>query len=227
MSEKKPADWELAERLFRAGQLSLRLIAAQCRVTEGAIRKKAKKDGWKRDLTGKVQEAVRTALVRDQGTQAPARVPDPRTDKEIIEQAAASAVEVVRTHRGMLVKAGALSQRLFAQLDEAVINRGEIEETIHEEMDPQIQASTGPEKVALVNRRNRMLMAVSLPGHAGTLRDLSNAVKNFVTVERQSWGLDEKERKPEDPFDGLSDEQLAQRQAAIEREMETMNGGGK
>lgn len=226
MTDKKPApDWELAERQYRAGQLSLRLIAAQCGLTEGAIRKKAKKEGWKRDLTAKVQEAVRTALVRNDGTQAPARVPDPRTEREIIEQAAASAVQVVREHRTMLVRAGTLSKRLFEQLDTATANREEIEEAICDEMDPLIDAATGVSKQALMSKKARMLQAVSLPGHAATFRDLSNAVKNFVMVERTSWGLDDADKKaPEDPFAGLSHEELARREAAIEAELAALQG---
>lgn len=39
-------DWEAIESAYRAGVLSLRDIGAQYGVTEGAIRKKAKKLEW-------------------------------------------------------------------------------------------------------------------------------------------------------------------------------------
>lgn len=61
MEEKKPrstADWELIERHYRAGLLSLREIAKEGGVTEGAIRKRAKKDGWTRNLVRTVQHKV-------------------------------------------------------------------------------------------------------------------------------------------------------------------------
>ena len=54
MSTKKPTasrgttDWEAIEREFRAGIRSLREIGAEYGVTEGAIRKRAKRDGWQR-----------------------------------------------------------------------------------------------------------------------------------------------------------------------------------
>lgn len=47
---KPAADWELIEKLYRAGILSLREIAKQAddAVTEGAIRKRSKRDKWVR-----------------------------------------------------------------------------------------------------------------------------------------------------------------------------------
>ena len=44
--------------------LSIREIAKQQGITEGAIRKKAKREGWTKDLSARVQETVRADLVR-------------------------------------------------------------------------------------------------------------------------------------------------------------------
>jgi hypothetical protein len=69
MSERKSVDWIAIEREYRAGQLSVREIARRSSVTEGAVRKHAKADGWTRALADKVREAVRERLVRS-GTQS-------------------------------------------------------------------------------------------------------------------------------------------------------------
>lgn len=42
-------DWEAIETAYRAGMMSLREIAAQHGISEGAIRKRAKRDDWSRD----------------------------------------------------------------------------------------------------------------------------------------------------------------------------------
>ena len=42
-------DWAHAERLYREGELSIREIARREGVSEGAVRKRAKAQGWKRD----------------------------------------------------------------------------------------------------------------------------------------------------------------------------------
>lgn len=59
-------DWEAIETAYRAGVMSLREIGAQYGVTEGAIRKKAKKLGWVRKGGAQVrkngtQKSPRTA----------------------------------------------------------------------------------------------------------------------------------------------------------------------
>ena len=49
-------DWEAIETAYRAGVMSLREIASQHGISEGAIRKRAKRDDWSRDLNAKNQQ---------------------------------------------------------------------------------------------------------------------------------------------------------------------------
>ncbi len=49
-------DWEAIETAYRAGVMSLREIASQHGISEGAIRKRAKRDDWSRDLNAKIQQ---------------------------------------------------------------------------------------------------------------------------------------------------------------------------
>ncbi|PHM75113.1 phage protein [Xenorhabdus kozodoii] len=63
-------DWEAIESAYRAGLMSLREIASQHGISEGAIRKRAKRDEWTRDLAAKVKsrsdDMVRKEEVRNQ-----------------------------------------------------------------------------------------------------------------------------------------------------------------
>jgi hypothetical protein len=90
-------------------------------------------------------------------------------------------------------------------------------------MGPEIDRASGQERQALIARKNRMLRAIELPTHAGTLRDLSSAMKNFQALERVAWNLNAEPEKP-DPFGALSDDQLAQKEAALAGELERLNG---
>jgi transposase-like protein len=42
-------DWARAEHLYRQGEISIREIARREGVSEGAVRKRAKAQGWQRD----------------------------------------------------------------------------------------------------------------------------------------------------------------------------------
>jgi hypothetical protein len=55
-SKPKKPDWEAIEKHYRANVISLRAIAAQFGIAESYIRKKAKAEGWERDLVDKVRK---------------------------------------------------------------------------------------------------------------------------------------------------------------------------
>ena len=65
MSEVGP-DWEAIHAEYRAGQLSNVMLGKKYGVTEGAIRKRAKAEGWQKDLADAVRQQVKEKLVRDE-----------------------------------------------------------------------------------------------------------------------------------------------------------------
>jgi hypothetical protein len=173
-TEKPKTDWESIERHYRAGVLSLREIAKQHGVTDGAIRKKAKQLDWQRDLTAKVAEKVRTELVRSE-----VRTPNARTEQEIVDSAAATVVQVVREHRRDIASGRNIVSLLMGQLVDVAGKRDEFEGTI--------EVECAEDKTT--ERRNKLMKAVSIPAHAATVRDLSNAMKNLVGLERQAFNI--------------------------------------
>ena len=50
VTDKQPVDWVAIEKHYRAGIKSLRTIGEEYGVTEGAIRKRAKRDDWARGV---------------------------------------------------------------------------------------------------------------------------------------------------------------------------------
>ena len=176
-AEKKPTDWESIERQYRAGVLSIREIGKAHDVSDTAIRKKAKTADWQRDLSAKVAEKVRIDLVRSE-----VRTANPQTEREIVEEAAATVVHVVRSHRTRIKNGSALVELLTGQLLDAASNRDELEESIEDECKGDLDS----------RRRNAMLRAVSLASHSAIAVNLANATKTWVGLERQAFGLDDK-----------------------------------
>ena len=180
----KQTDWEAIEAEYRSGTISNSELGRKYDVSEGAIRKRAKAQGWTKDLTEKVQTAVRDKLVRAEVREANARTSS-RTDAEIIEAAAETAVQVVQIHRRDVRNGRTICAALFAELQDTSANRELIAECIESETQNDLSPT----------RRNQMMKAVSLPTRARAMLDLSAAMKNLVAVERQAFNLDDKQDK--------------------------------
>ena len=195
MAEKrKPVDWDSVERDYRAGMLSLREIAAPHGITEGAIRKKAKALGWERDLTARVNEKVRNELVRNQY----ATENKERTEKEIIDTAAATVVQVVRNHRVRIRQGNDLVELLTKQLTDVAGARDTFE--------AEIDAECAEDKTT--ERRARLMKAVSLGTHAQIAVNLATATKTWVGLERQAFNIPDL-AEPENPADMTPEKRLA------------------
>lgn len=115
-------DWEAIEREYRAGQLSVSEIGRQHGVSHTAINKRAKKEGWTRDLTQKVRQEVSARLVSDEVSAANAR--------EAVELAATRGVQVVRQHQASLGRAHRIAEMLMAELERGTLEPEAVEEAI-------------------------------------------------------------------------------------------------
>jgi hypothetical protein len=168
--ERKNPDWEAIEREYRAGRLTVVEIGRQYGLSHTAINKRAKRDGWKRNLADRVRKEVSARLVSEQVS--------PETERAAIEPAVARGVQVVREHQGSIGRGQRLVGSLFSELEEATENRTEIETAIEDE--------TRGDK----ERRARMLRAVALPSRSSVIVNLSSALKTLVGLERQAFSLD-------------------------------------
>jgi transposase-like protein len=186
---KTKADWEAIEKKYRPNILSLREIARQHGVTEAAIRKKAKQLGWVRDLGAKVREKVRLELVRTE-VRTPNAQDAVRTEREIIDSAAATVVQVVRSHRRDIAAGRDLVSLLATQLRDVAGHRDAFLAAIEAEC---AEDESG-------ERRNKLMKAVSIPVHASTIRDLSTAMKNLIGLERTAFSIgDAPSETPQEP----------------------------
>ena len=195
---KPTIDWEAIEREYRVGQLSLRALATKHGTTAGAISKKAKAGEWVRDASQEVRERTRAALLteprkannkKEEGGGNSVSTSGNTPTHEDIEVAVQTNLQVINRHRRDIAKGHGLVSMLFQQLESAAQEREDLENLIEEE--------TKDDDSSL--RRNRMLKAISLPTHAGVLRDLSTALKNFIPLERQAYNLDEQQH--EEPYE--------------------------
>jgi hypothetical protein len=178
-------DWGRIEADYRAGLLSLRAIAAKDgHVTEGAIRKKARKLEWARDLTARIHakadELVRKEMVRSPGPQYATGTE--ATETAIVEDNAQIRARVELNQRRDISKARQIVIALFAEL-EAVTGERFTSELL------QFLPNAGGDDNAANRARGALSRATSLPARSATVKALAEALRTLVTLEREAWGL--------------------------------------
>lgn len=135
---RKNIDWEKIEAAYRAGRLSLREIGAEYGCSDTAIRKKAKKEGWERDLSSKIESKVRAKLVRTE-----VRNESNVSERELVEANAQAILDIRLAHRSDIRRAKGLVSKLFAEVEGAVAVPGE---------DPPAEILTIPQRVDCVRK---------------------------------------------------------------------------
>lgn len=183
---KKQVDWELVEKHYRAGLLSLREIAKEAGCTEGAIRKRAKKDGWERDLTKKIQQRA-DELVRKQTVRVPSTQLTPATEQQVVEANAEAAASVVMKHRTGLTRLAQLRDKLLEEV-EAITDNKELFETLGELLDESGEDASGRFKQ---DKRNELYRKViSMTERIDNTKKLAEIDEKVRKGEREAWGLD-------------------------------------
>lgn len=124
MGRRSDIDWEQVERLYIAGQLTIKQIAAECGVSESQIKVKASKLGWQRDLSAAIEArtkakiaAIDVSALVDESAEQSARK-SARTIQEAIEQASDVAAGVELRHRSSLRLDSERVERVEAIYDE-------------------------------------------------------------------------------------------------------------
>lgn len=198
-------DWAWIKRQYRIGMKSTREIARESiakgrKISHVAIEKRARKEGWARDLKAQVKAKIAEDLARDAvvttGNQS---VNTDVPDDEIIDAAARQGADVIRSHRNDIHRLRSLGAALT---DELVAGREvarEFAEVIERGTTPGENA-TAAEIESLAQRRDRLMKVVGLAGRTTILKDLAQTTRHLIGLERQAFSLNEAE-----PPDSIED----------------------
>jgi hypothetical protein len=180
-TDVKAPDWERIEAEYRVGVKSLREIGSDHGVTEGAIRKRAKKDDWTRDLSAKVrikaEELVRKAQVRSQ-----VRKESP-TERETVEAAALDMATVRIAHRTDITRMRALVLRLLSECEAEAAEPG-----VFAELGDMLRA---PDERGQDRLNEAYQKAISLPVRIKGVKELADTMKTLIGLEREAYGITE------------------------------------
>ena len=178
---KKP-DWEAIESAYRAGLLSIREIASQHGITHGAINKRAKRDGWERDLSSKIKNKA-DSLVSKKEVSTQVSSENKLNERILIEVNAEVIANVRMEHRGDIRKARNIANALFEELGTECVDIEAFKKLGELLANPD---QNGRDKL------NEVYMAViSMPERVKSMKALSETLKNLITLERQAYNIDD------------------------------------
>lgn len=184
-------DWEAIESAYRAGLLSVREIASQHGITHGAINKRAKRDGWERDLNAKIK-AKADALVSKREVSRVVSTEAATNERILIEANAEVIANVRMEHRGDIRRARELTNLLFDELSAECADVAALEKLGDLMFDPD---DKGRDRLNEIYQK-----VISMPSRVKSLKDLSDSLKNLIGLERQAYGITDVEKLP-DPDD--------------------------
>ena len=185
MEEKKtsrPAvDWEAVEKAYRAGVRSLKDIGKEFGVSDAGIIKRAKRDGWTRDLSAKIQ-AKADALVSEREVSAEVSERTKKAEREVIEANATMLADRVIHQRTDISRARATVQRLWAMVDAELDHPGDFAK-VGELL--RCEDEFGQDKLNDLYRA-----AIALPQQVKNAKLLADALKVLIELERKVLKLD-------------------------------------
>lgn len=179
MNQKKPTDWELIELDYRSGIKSLRQIGAEHGVSEGAIRKRAKRDDWSRDLSAKIKDKA-DDLVRKEAVRSEVRT-ESATEKEVIEANAEMQASIILAHRSDIRRNRELSKALLAELEKQTGDHG-----LYDELATLLHSKKKVGDKALEQFRRVM----NTPHRIDSAKKLAETLKILIGLEREAFGID-------------------------------------
>lgn len=185
-------DWAAIERDYRAGRDSLRAIGLRHGISHVSINKRAKRDGWVRDLSHKIAEKA-NELVTKAAVTTPVTNISPVTEREIIEANAQQAAHLITQQRADLVELRTVELQLMAELatlsgnQELVMQIGEI--------------MAAPDEAGIDKMNDAYHKVISLPSRVDVLKKITEIREKRINLERKVFRLEDE--KPENPFDDL------------------------
>lgn len=198
------------ERDYRAGLKSLREIGLEHGVTHGAIRKRATRDGWDRDLSARIK-AKAEALVSKAEVSRQVSTDTADTEKAIVEANATAIMRVRLTHRKDIARARDMTNRLLAELDTTTADPG-----LYAQIQGLVALTEGMSKKDADKLAGAVQKVLELPNRTYTMKMLADTMTKLIGLEREAYSL-ESDKDPSGADDGFE---------AFRKLMDRVDGAG-
>lgn len=178
--KKAAPDWERIEAYYRAGLLSVREIAAAHQISHTYINTRAKKFGWVRDLSKRIQDKAE-ALVSTATVSSGVSTETALSDKAIVEANAEVIAGIRLAHRKDISRSRSLAMALLGELE---AQTGNIE--LFEQLGEMLR---NPDDKGIDRLNDLYQKVISTPGRIDGMKKLAETLKNLIGLEREAYGL--------------------------------------
>ena len=186
MAEKKTVDWAGVEREFRAGVKTLRVIGADFGVSHVAIKKRADKEKWARDLSARIKERTAQKVNKAAVTKSVNKAAVV-SDQVVVEANAELQKQVILSHRTDLRALRASIVEMAGELSAA--NKRELQDALETILKTR---TDGMDKQGIAALERAFDAALSLGGRATAGQRLANALATLIDKERIAFSIDER-----------------------------------
>lgn len=191
--ERRVVDWAAVELDYRTGGLTDRALGAKHGVSHTAIQKRAKKEGWVKDLSARIRQQAEDKVAKESVAKEVASE-SAATERQVIEANAELLANVIRGHRSDVGRLRGVVSVLLDKV-ETILTESELFEqigTICASPDDQ-----GADKLNFLYRK-----VIELPSQTDTTKKLAETMKVLIELERKVFKLD---AQPDDPEEAGKD----------------------
>jgi hypothetical protein len=174
------SDWERIETAYRAGVLSVREIASENGLSHTAIHKRAKAQGWDRDLGAKIKSKA-DALVSRLEVASQVSTKTALSERQLIEAGAEAIARVRLAHRKDINAGRSIVMSLLGEL-----RIQSADPALFEELG-ELMRSPDDKGMDKLNEAYRKV--IGFGGRVDNVKKLSEALKNLIALEREAYGL--------------------------------------
>ena len=192
-SVKPVIDWDGVELHYRAGIRSLKSIGAEYGVSDAGIIKRAKRDGWTRNLAAKIK-AKTEAKVSAAAVSAVVSEQKAANEHQLIEATSDLQVKTLMSHRTDIGRTRALFGALLGEL-EAETGSLALFQALGELLDTSGPDHTGTWRQDKLNELYKKV--ISTTGRIDGAKKLTEMLEKLVKLERQAFGISDGEEEKE------------------------------
>lgn len=178
-------DWEAVERDYRTAKFTLRELEAKHNVSYAEVSRKAKKEGWTKDLSSVIRNATNAALLEETTKKA---------QKDVTNTVLAAAElnkQVILKHRQDIEATRQVAFDLLTEVKESALLNEE------KELLTQILAGEGAEPRDEAQARQVVNKALAFGNRVASVKALAETFVKLQDSERKAFGLEDADAKQE------------------------------